>query len=120
MRSRSQNPFVTVKTSGLLLPVDLLARVVDDDPELPGLTRSAYHLVGSERLSEAVARSWNVCLAAWRSYRESAEGLAESDAETSLTRERWLLPLFQERGYGRLQTSRAIEIDEKSYPVSHA
>ena len=119
MRSRSQNPFVTVKTSGLLLPVDLLARVVDDDPELPGLTRSAYHLVGSERLSEAVARSWNVCLAAWRSYRESAAGLAESDAGTSLTRERWLLPLFQELGYGRLQTSRAIEIDEKSYPVSH-
>jgi len=61
-----------------------------------------------------------VCQAAWRHFRDSTGSLAESDAGTSLTRERWLLPLFQERGYGRLQTSRAIEIDEKSYPISHA
>ena len=67
-----------------------------------------------------MARSCNVCQAAWRHFRDSTGSLAESDAGTSLTRERWLLPLFQERGYGRLQTSRAIEIDEKSYPVSHA
>jgi hypothetical protein len=31
--------------------------------------------------------------------------LPESDAGTTLTRERWLLILFQELGYGRLQTA---------------
>ncbi|MGH9065425.1 MAG: Eco57I restriction-modification methylase domain-containing protein, partial [Acidimicrobiales bacterium] len=41
-------------------------------------------------------------------------------AATGLTRERWLLPLFAELGYGRLQAARAIEIEGKSYPVSHA
>ncbi|NDD64627.1 MAG: hypothetical protein EBZ36_11745, partial [Acidobacteria bacterium] len=30
------------------------------------------------------------------------------------------LPLFQELGYGRLTTARAIEIDGRTYPVSHA
>jgi hypothetical protein len=36
-----------------------------------------------------------------------------------LTRERWLLVLFQELGYGRLLGARAIEFDGKSYPISH-
>ncbi len=42
------------------------------------------------------------------------------DPGTSPTRERWLLPLFQELGYGRLQTARAAEIDGRTYAVSHA
>jgi hypothetical protein len=37
-----------------------------------------------------------------------------------LTRERWLLVLFEELRFGRLQTARAVEIDGKSYPISHA
>jgi hypothetical protein len=39
---------------------------------------------------------------------------------TTETRERWLLPLFDALGYGRLLTVRAFEIDGKSYPISHA
>ena len=35
------------------------------------------------------------------------------------TRDDWLLPLFQELGYGRLQTKKAIVIDDREYPVSH-
>src|SRR5262249_39210787 len=35
------------------------------------------------------------------------------------TRERWLLPLFQELDFGRLTTAKAIEVDGRSYPVSH-
>ncbi|MCK9185774.1 MAG: N-6 DNA methylase, partial [Candidatus Cloacimonetes bacterium] len=38
---------------------------------------------------------------------------------TTETRERWLLPLFQELGYGRIQTQKSIEIDSKLYPISH-
>ena len=36
-----------------------------------------------------------------------------------MTREQWLLPLFQELGYGRLQRVRTIVIEEKEYPISH-
>ena len=36
-----------------------------------------------------------------------------------MTRERWLLPLFQELGYGRLVTAKAIEVEGQSYPISH-
>jgi hypothetical protein len=119
LRTRSRNPFATVSTAGLLLPVDLLTRVVESDPDLPGLSPKDYHLRSGERLNEAASRSWNECLAAWKSFRKKFAALPASDAATTLTRDEWLLPLFQELGYGRLQNKKAIEIDGKEYPVSH-
>ena len=119
MRTRTRNPFTTVSTAGLLLPVDLLARIVDGDPNLPGLTPKDYHLRSGERLNEAASRAWNECLAAWKSFRKKLAALPASDTGTTLTRDEWLLPLFQELGYGRLQPKRAIVIDGKEYPISH-
>ncbi len=119
MRNRSRNPFATVTTAGLLLPVDLLARVVEGDPDLPGLTPRDYHLHGGERLNEAASRAWNQCQAAWKAFRKRFADLPASDTGTTVTRDEWLLPLFQELGYGRLQTKPAIKFEEKDYPVSH-
>jgi len=119
VRSRTRNPFTTVKTAGLLLPVDLLTRVVEGDPDLPGLAPTEYHLRAGERLNEAASRAWNECLAAWKSFRRKFAALPESDSGTTLTRDEWLLPLFEELGYGRLQTKPAIKIEDKEYPVSH-
>ena len=42
-----------------------------------------------------------------------------TDLGTTLTRERWLLQLFQELGYGRLIVASPVEIDGKTYPISH-
>jgi len=120
VRSRTRNPFSTVKTAGLLLPIDLLARIADGDPGLPGLTSESYHLDAGDRLNEAAARAWNECSAAWKRLRQELEKLPASDAGTTLTRERWLLPLFKELGYGRLQPQKAIPIEDKTYPISHA
>ena len=36
-----------------------------------------------------------------------------------MTRERWLLILFQELGYGRLLAAKAQEIGGNTYPISH-
>lgn len=119
MRTRARNPFITVTTSGLLLPVDLLTRIVDGDPNLPGLSPKDYHLRSSERLNEAASRAWNECLAAWKSFRKKFAALPASDAGTTLSRDEWLLPLFQELGYGRLQPKRAVQIESREYPISH-
>lgn len=119
MRTRSRNPFTTVTTAGLLLPVDLLTRVVEGDADLKGLTPKDYHLRSGERLNEAASRAWNECLAAWTSFRKKYAALPASDAGTSVTRDEWLLPLFQELGYGRLQAKKAIVIEGKEYPISH-
>lgn len=94
MRTRARNPFTTITTAGLLLPIDLLTRVAEGDSDLKGLTPKDYHLRGGERLNEAASRAWNECLAAWKSYRKKWNTLPASDAGTSVTRDEWLLPLF--------------------------
>lgn len=116
--------FTTLRVEGAILPPDLLQRVADGDLALEGLTQEAYHLDAGEKLNEAINRAWNRVLGAWTTFRDALTKLPEGDAGTTLTRERWLLPLFDELGYGRLQTTKAIEIEEgagssRPYPISH-
>src|SRR5579884_3788271 len=118
MRS-SRELFTTVRSEGAILPGDLLQRIAGNDGDLSGLKPSDYHLLPSERLNEAINRAWNRLLGAWATFEAARERLPESDAGTTATRERWLLPLFQELGYGRLQQARALELEGKSYPISH-
>jgi hypothetical protein len=118
MASRIPDPLASIRSEGALLPADFLARLTEPRPQIEGLAPESYHLAG-ERLGEAASRAWSRLQGVWTAFREARERLPESDSGTSLTRERWLLPLFQELGYGRLLTTRALEVDGKTYAVSH-
>ncbi len=119
MARRLSNPFPSVRTEGGLLPAETLQRIAAGDPGLDGLTSAAYHLPPGERLNEAISRSWSRLVGAWASFTAAREKLPESDAGTTLTRERWLLPLFAELGYGRVPTTKPIPAGGKDYAVSH-
>jgi N-6 DNA Methylase len=118
-RTRS-GAFTTIRTEGGLLSGELLTRVAAGDATLRGLRAEDYHLAHGERVGEMVTRSWNRLTAAWKGFAETLAALPESEATaTSLTRERWLLVLFAELGFGRLQAARTVEVDGKVYRVSH-
>ncbi len=120
MQSKRQSVFATIRTEGGILPVDLLARILEADSSIEGLTPADYHLIPGVKLHEEISRSWSRLLGAWRNFRISSASLPESDRGTSITRERWLLVLFSELGYGRLMAEKkACEIEGKAYPVSH-
>lgn len=119
MSRRWREIFTTVRTEGGLLPPDLLVRIAAGDKELGGLRFQDYHLAAGERINEAVTRAWNRATRAWAAFQTAAATLPEKDLGTSFTRERWLLVLFQELGFGRLQASRGIEVGGKHYPISH-
>lgn len=116
---RTNDFITTVRTEGALLPADLLRRVQAGDRTLPALTPEAYHLPGGMRLNEAASRAWNALLGAWATFKDARAKLPEGELGTTVTRERWLLPLFQELNYGRLQTRTAVEAGGKSFAVSH-
>lgn len=118
MATRTRDIFTTVHTEGAILPPDLLQHIAEGDDELEGLRAEDYHRPG-EKLNEVINRAWNVLLAAWQNFEDARERLPEGDIGTTITRERWLLPLFRELDYGRLPTERAVEIDGRSYPISH-
>jgi type I restriction-modification system DNA methylase subunit len=119
MQTRNRNTFTTIHTEGALLPVDFLQRISGNDKNLEGLNPESYHLAPGEKLNEAINRSWNRLSGLWGTFQAARGRLGLTDAGTTLTRERWLLPLFQELGFGRLSTTKAVEIEGKSYPISH-
>jgi len=114
---KTNNIFTTIRTEGALLPPDLLQRI-SEGQGIDGLTPDSYHRPG-EKLNETINRSWNALQGAWTSFKTAQDKLPEEDAGTTITRSRWLLPLFRELDYGRLQTANAVEIDGRSYPISH-
>jgi hypothetical protein len=113
-----RQPFLNIRTEGALLPSDLLSRLMEGT-NLAGLKPEDYHLGAGEKLNEAISRSWTRLLSLWLGFRKAKAALPASDLGTTLTRERWLLQLFQELGYGRLIGATPFEIDEKTYPISH-
>ncbi len=96
MSTRTRSTFTTIRTEGAILPPDLLQRIADGDKALGGLSLEDYHLPSDERLNEAINRAWNVLQGRWESFRAAMAKVTEGDTGTSVTRERWLLPLFQE------------------------
>ena len=116
MNRRGGELFPAIRSVGGLLPWDVLGKVADGRG-LEGLTEADYHLPAGERLREVISRSWIRLVGAWASLRPL---LDDPDARlTTETRERWLLPLFAELGYGRLLTAKAVSIDGIDYPISH-
>ena len=119
MQLRQRHQFTTIRTEGSILPADLLQRINERGAGLAGLKPDDYHLPGNLKLNEAINQSWNRLLGAWIAFHSALTKLPDTDPATTLTREKWLLPVFNELGYGRLLTARAIELDGRSYPVSH-
>ncbi len=121
-KSRNQL-FETLITEGALLPSDFLQRLAQRDHEVPGLTPDAYHLGSGERLNEAVSRSWNRLLAVWKNFTVVATQITASDPSnkqsSKITHKEWLLPFFQELGYGRLPTAKPFKFEGRDYEISH-
>src|SRR4028118_1317957 len=102
MKLRGNNVFTTLRVEGSILPPDLLQRIAEGDKDLDGLSPSSYYLLEGEKLNEAINRSWNRLRGAWASFQGAVAKLPAKDVGTTVTRDRFLLPLFQELGYGRL------------------
>ncbi len=119
MTMRNSSTFSTVRTEGGIISVELLGRLAQQPESLPGTAPTDYHQTGGWRLRDAINRSWTNLQGAWASFSTELARLGTGERATTVTRERWLLPLFAELGYGRLARSGAISIDGRDYPVSH-
>ncbi len=119
-QTRNKTNFTTIRVEGAILPIDLLERIAKNEKDIKGLREEEdYHLSG-EKFKDAITQSWNRLRGAWANFQSLKAKLTTDDTGTTITREKWLLPLFQQLGYGRLNpTKKSFDIDEKSYPISH-
>ena len=111
--------FIAITSEGGLLPADFLHELPAPKTTIEGVTPVAYHLAEGERLNEQINRSWNRLKGCWENFKKAVAAKSAGDSTTTDTRERWLFPLFQELGFGRLTAAKPIEVDGRSYPVSH-
>lgn len=113
--------FATIRTEGGLLPSGTLAVIGGNDASaFPGLLPASYHLEPGESLAAAITKSWNALLGHWANFQAALASAPPSDGTTTtITRERWLLPLFRELDYGRLQQAKPVTVGETTYPISH-
>ncbi|MGH7735755.1 MAG: Eco57I restriction-modification methylase domain-containing protein, partial [Gemmatimonadales bacterium] len=114
-----------VRTTGTALPAEAISRA--SELRMPGQTVVDYDLPPGMTINGAIARAWEAMLAAHLQWRTALSRLPEGDAATKLTREKWLLPLLYELGWGRPEVlSRGLtvkpglgESEPAHFPISH-
>jgi hypothetical protein len=110
----------TITSVGGLLPPDLLARIVAGDRDVPGIGPSDYGLDDGITLREAISRAWNRLVPAWRAFVAARDKLPKDDPATTVTREKFLQPLFEELRFGRVAPRAAYQVDDRTYAITHA
>ncbi|MCE4266152.1 Eco57I restriction-modification methylase domain-containing protein [Rhodococcus globerulus] len=117
--------FKSVRTVGTVLPSEALTRAVD--LRMSGQKAADYQLSPGMAVNAAIARAWEAMLAAHREWTQSLDRLPLGDPATKLTREKWLLPLLYELGWGRpevvgggLDVEPGLgETSPPHFPISH-
>ncbi|CAN7165278.1 SAM-dependent methyltransferase [Microbacterium foliorum] len=110
----------SIRLIGGVLPAALLGRIQANELSNPqSISGASYHLVGNEKPKDAAARAWSYLRGAWTAWRD-ASAREHGLPGTGAAREKWLLVLLDELGYGRLPVTRQAEvIDGTEYPISH-
>ena len=112
--------FVSIHPVGGLLPMDMLRRIADGR-DVSASKPADYHIVGGRTsVKDAAERRWGYLKGAWRALRDS---VGDGGDPTGLAIENWLLPLFDEHGFGRLPALHGgVRSDDERtvFPVSHA
>lgn len=116
-----------VRPEGGIVPPSLFQHLaaapgVGDATWRASLAPESFHLPPQTTLRDAASRSWTYLLGAWQSWQadQVRDGGGLDSRLPARVRDRWLLPLLQELGYGRLAPHvGGIVAGEQTYPISH-
>lgn len=114
--ARSSN---SVRIEGGLFPSDFVSRLTSRTAELAGLAPKDYGKQDHAERDEAIQFAFRQTLAAWQRFDAALRTAPKGDTLTGLTRDRFLLPLFEALGYGRLPVAKPKALGDRSYPISH-
>lgn len=115
--------FQAITVVGGVVPPSLLGRVqAGEVNDARSMAPASFHLAGTETVRDAASRTWMYLQGAWRAWRESdatkrpdGQGAGTGDA-----RQKWLLVLLRELGYGQVPaTPGGLTIGGEAYPISH-
>lgn len=112
--------FEAITVVGGVLPPALLGRIqtgaLQDET---GLKAASYFLSGRETIGDAASRSWAYLKGAWQDWQDADAKKGLLGAGTGDARQRWLLILLRELGYGQVPAAGSELPDRDRFPVSH-
>ena len=111
--------YFAIHSEGGLLPLDVLERVGRE--ELSGQKAADFGLPKGTRLTDEIAVAWSDAVDQWDIFKRHKARVPAEETGTSVTRERWMLPLLmQSLGYADLTFQAAgAQVEGKLYPISH-
>lgn len=113
--------FQGITVVGGIVPPGLLGRIqAGQVRDAASLMPASYQLAGSESIRDAASRAWTYLRGAWEAWRTADSARVPGTPGTGLARDKWLLVLLRELGYGRLPAnSGPLTVDDTGYPISH-
>ena len=113
--------YVAIRSEGGLIPYDLLDKIANDDAA--GQKPGDFGLPKGRRLTDEISRVWSDAQSLWDIFSRRRESLSEKDQYgTTLTRERWILPLLSDSemlGFDLHPQPTAAIVNNSSYAISH-
>ncbi|MGO9272658.1 MAG: Eco57I restriction-modification methylase domain-containing protein [Terriglobia bacterium] len=111
-------PYVAIHAEGGLIPSDILDQIAQE--RLPGQKATDFGLEKGRRLSEEISRAWSDAQDYWHIFSRRSADLPEGETGTTLTRERWVVRLFNDLlGYGLTFQATGAVVEGRTYPISH-
>jgi hypothetical protein len=109
--------FTTIVSEGNLIPADLLAQIAAGEAE--GQQPADFGFEKARRLSDEIAAAWADVKVFWEAFQRSLRRLRDDDPATTVTRERWVLPLLETLGYKLTFIPAAATVAGRTYAISH-
>ena len=110
-------PYTTIITEGGLLPADVLDAVATE--HAAGQRPEDFGLERGRNLSDRIAAAWQAARGQWLLFTNYRDDLREGDPATSVTRQRWVLPLLDVLGYQPTLNGAAYQLNARTYAISH-
>ena len=107
--------YPSIRIEGAILSPDILDRI----EELPGQKPADFGLESSARVKDEIARAWADAQDYWRIFQRKLEALKQDSPATTETRQQWVVPLLGLLGYQLEYQARGVELNGKSYAISH-
>lgn len=107
--------YPSIRIEGAILSPDILERLED----APGQQAVDFGLDRSARVKDEIARAWADAQDYWRIFQRKLETLRPDSPATTETRQQWMVPLLGLLGYQLEYQARGVELNGKTYAISH-
>jgi hypothetical protein len=101
---------------GNLFVSDITQDLISTD--FKGQLSQDFQLDEKAKLADEIAAAWAIAKANWAAFQQSLDRLPADDVATTVTRNKWAIPLLMCLGYDPILTN-AETIDHQSYAISH-